>query len=125
MPQVADIVKSLGNRFVKYSGNHMFELFKETPVHGVNNPTQFIRGDYEISEEGRVTVRAPGVNLIGIKYICLPLDTLQMKKISGSSRKLNMNDVSRVSGNSVVPLEIPVRHFPHFTLTNIKDVDFI
>ena len=125
MPQVADIVDSLGQRFVKDRGNHIFELFKETPRHGVNNTTQLVRGDYEISEEGGVTVSAPGLNLVGIKYVCLPLDTLHMKKFSGSSRDLGMNNVSRISRNgSVVPLEIPVRHFPHFTLTNIEDVVF-
>lgn len=125
MPQVADIVKSLGQRFVKDSGNHMFEFVEENPSHGINNTTLLVRGDYEISEEGDVTVRAPGVNLVGIKYVCLPLDTLHMKNFSGSSRDLGMNNVSRVSRNgSVVPLEIPVRHFPQFTLTNIKDVEF-
>lgn len=125
MPQVADIVDSLKRIFVKAKGDHIFELFTETPRHGVNNTTQLVRGDYEISEEGDVTVRAPGVNLVGIKYVCLPLDTLHMKKFSGSSRNLGMNNVSRVSRNgSVVPLEIPVRHFPQFTLTNIEDVVF-
>lgn len=126
MPQVADIVDSLESRFVKARGGHIFELFTETPENGVNNTTQLVRGDYEISDDGDVTVRAPGVNLVGIKYVCLPLDTLHMKKFSGSSKNLCMNNVSRVSRNgSVVPLEIPVRHFPHFTLTNIEDIVFM
>lgn len=125
MPRVADIVKSIGQGFVKDIGNHMFELFTETPEHNIHNTTQLVRGVYEISEEGDVTVRAPGVNLVGIKYVCLPLDTLHMKKFSGSSKDLGMNDISRVSRNdSVKPLKIPVRHFPHFTLTNIEDVVF-
>ena len=110
---------------MKTRGDHVFELFEEEPRHGVNNTTQLVRGDYEISDEGDVTIKMNGVELVGIRYICLPLDTLHMKKYSGSSRVLGMNNVSRIRNGSVFKLKNQIKHFPDFTLTNIDDVTFV
>ena len=127
MTMVSEIVKSLGAKFVKSKGDHMFELFEEKLRHGVNNTTKLIRGDYKISEGGDVTIKTMGVvELTGINFVCLPLDTVHMKKFSVPNKVLGMNKVSRISRNrSIVPLEIPVRHFPEFTLTKIGDVNFV
>jgi len=126
MSLVKDIVSSARFGFIKSRGDYIFELFQEVPRHGENNATPLVRGDYDISDEGDVTIKTTGLNLDGIKYIILPLDTLHMKKYAGESRVLSMNNVSRVSrSGKVVPLDIPVRHFPEFTLTNIDDVNFV
>ena len=133
MSQLEKIVHNLEEGFVETRGDHVFELFEEAPRHGVNNTTQLVRGDYYISDEGDVTIKMNGVELVGIKYICLPLDTLHMKKFSGSVIGIGTNKVpfskaigmNNIRTDSLVPLQIPVNHFPDFTLTNIEDVTFV
>ena len=131
MPQLKKIVDNLEKGFVNTRGDHIFELFEESPRHGLNNTTQLVRGDYEISDEGDVTIKINGVELVDIRYICLPLDTLHMKKYSSSvigingPKVLGMNNISRIQNGLVFPLKNPVKHFPDFTLTNIDDVTFI
>ena len=131
MPQLKKIVDNLEKGFVNTRGDHIFELFEESPRHGLNNTTQLVRGDYEISDEGDVTIKINGVELVDIRYICLPLDTLHMKKYSSSvigmngPKVLGMNNISRIQNGSVFPLKNPVKYFPYFTLTNIDDVTFV
>jgi len=132
MPQMEKILDNLKEGFVKIRGDHIFELFEEAPRHGVNNTTQLVRGDYEISDGGDVTIKMNGIELFGIKYICLPLDNLHIKKYSGSIigmnssiRVIGMNNISRIKNGLVFPLKNPVKHFPDFTLTNIDDVTFV
>ena len=127
LTMISDIVKSLSKKFVKSKGDHMFEL-----LHQNKKIIKLIRGDYKISDEGDVTIKTMGVvDLTGINFVYLPLDTLHMKRISilGTSsnhRVIGMNKIHRINKDkSLEPLKIPVLHFPEYTMTKIGDVNFV